>query len=227
MRWQWHQLYHMQIICTSIHTHNHAISQFLQAGCFSWRPTNSVKTLRTKHLISHYLEKQLDDLHMANFVQPAMQQCRLVKVSYLHRQHQSIRNSPQHNLRFMKVHQTHHMKVQLHSSQCTHRYKKIRQTHRNVLLGLFLFLAFHCSFFHFHLGQLLVFQLLDKLVEETAESVDTDDGRKWNVETPITSTHVQHVSKHRHQVTVLVLSTALHQTQHDNWHTQLKQICGK
>ena len=35
MRWQWHQLDHMQIICTSIQTDNkcqHLIAHFLQAG---------------------------------------------------------------------------------------------------------------------------------------------------------------------------------------------------
>jgi len=47
MEWQWHQLNHMQIICTSLQTDNHAsapsLHTFLQAGCPSWRPTNSVK----------------------------------------------------------------------------------------------------------------------------------------------------------------------------------------
>ena len=46
--WQWHQLGHMQI-CTSLHTDNHASTQqlsFLQAGCPSWRPTNSIKALK-------------------------------------------------------------------------------------------------------------------------------------------------------------------------------------
>jgi len=45
--WQWHQLRHMQI-CTSLQTDNHASTQplsFLQAGCPSCRPTNSVKEL--------------------------------------------------------------------------------------------------------------------------------------------------------------------------------------
>jgi len=47
MGWQWHQLDHMQIICTSLQTNNHAsTSQFLQAGCPSCRPTNSVKALK-------------------------------------------------------------------------------------------------------------------------------------------------------------------------------------
>jgi len=46
--WQWHQLGHMQV-CTSLHTDNHASthhSVFLQVGCPSWRPANSVKALK-------------------------------------------------------------------------------------------------------------------------------------------------------------------------------------
>jgi len=46
--WQWHQLSHMQV-CTLFQTDNHAsISplSFLQAGCPSCRPTNSVKALK-------------------------------------------------------------------------------------------------------------------------------------------------------------------------------------
>ena len=45
--WQWHQLGHMQV-CTSIQTDNHAstpLLRFLQTGCPSCRPTNSVKAL--------------------------------------------------------------------------------------------------------------------------------------------------------------------------------------
>jgi len=44
-KWQWHQLGHMQV-CTSLQTGNHASTtplSFLQAGCPSCRPTNSVK----------------------------------------------------------------------------------------------------------------------------------------------------------------------------------------
>jgi len=47
--WQWHQLDHMQIICTSLLTDNHASTSplsFLQAGCPSCHPTNSVKALK-------------------------------------------------------------------------------------------------------------------------------------------------------------------------------------
>jgi len=46
--WQWHRLDHMQV-CTSLQTDNHAntsVLSFLQAGCPSCRPTNSVKALK-------------------------------------------------------------------------------------------------------------------------------------------------------------------------------------
>jgi len=49
--WQWHQLGHMQL-CTSLQTDNHAstsLLSFLQAGCPSCRPTNSVKALKANH----------------------------------------------------------------------------------------------------------------------------------------------------------------------------------
>ena len=45
--WQWHQLGHMQV-CTSLQTDNHASNpplSFLQSGCPSCHPTNSVKAL--------------------------------------------------------------------------------------------------------------------------------------------------------------------------------------
>jgi len=46
--WQWHQLGRMQV-CTSLQTDNHASTpplSFLQAGCPSCRPTNSIKGLK-------------------------------------------------------------------------------------------------------------------------------------------------------------------------------------
>ena len=46
--WKWHQLGHMQV-CTSLQTDNHASTpplSFLQAGCPSYCPTNSVKALK-------------------------------------------------------------------------------------------------------------------------------------------------------------------------------------
>jgi len=46
--WQWHQLGYMQV-CTSLQIDNHAstlLLSYLQAGCPSCRPTNSVKALK-------------------------------------------------------------------------------------------------------------------------------------------------------------------------------------
>jgi len=46
--WQWHQLGHMQV-CILLQTDNHASTSplsFLQAGCPSCHPTNSVKALK-------------------------------------------------------------------------------------------------------------------------------------------------------------------------------------
>jgi len=49
--WQWHQLGCMQV-CTSLQTDSHASTpslSFLQAGCPSCRPTNSVKALKANN----------------------------------------------------------------------------------------------------------------------------------------------------------------------------------
>jgi len=49
--WQWHQLGHMQV-CTLLQIDNHANTpplSFLQAGCPSCRPTNSVKALKARN----------------------------------------------------------------------------------------------------------------------------------------------------------------------------------
>jgi len=46
--WQWHQMGRMQV-CTSLQTYNHASTpplSFLQAGCPSCLPINSVKALK-------------------------------------------------------------------------------------------------------------------------------------------------------------------------------------
>ena len=65
--WQWHQLGHMQV-CTSLQTDNHASTlplSFLQAGCPSCRPTNSVKALKAntsivlKHKYNHLNLQQI------------------------------------------------------------------------------------------------------------------------------------------------------------------------
>ena len=52
--WQWHQLGYMQV-CTSLQTDNHGGTPplcFLQAGCPSCNPTNSVKALKA-HIYTH------------------------------------------------------------------------------------------------------------------------------------------------------------------------------
>ena len=50
-QWQWHQLGHMQV-CISLQTDKHTSTPplfcFLQAGCRSCRPTNSVKALKAR-----------------------------------------------------------------------------------------------------------------------------------------------------------------------------------
>jgi len=45
MGWQWHQLDHMQIICTSLQTDNHASTFVLQAGC----PSSRAQPTASKH----------------------------------------------------------------------------------------------------------------------------------------------------------------------------------
>ena len=65
--WQWHQLGHMQV-CTSLETDNHASTSplsFLQAGCPSCRPTNSVKALKAKFAT----RKQISNIWSTDFIQ--------------------------------------------------------------------------------------------------------------------------------------------------------------
>ena len=57
--WQWHQLGYMQV-CISLQPEDHASTpplSFLQAGCPTCRPTNSVKALKALVTISFYLLK--------------------------------------------------------------------------------------------------------------------------------------------------------------------------
>jgi len=56
---QWHQLGRMQV-CTSLQTDNHASTPplcFLQAGCPSCRPTNSVKALNAQIFLKIIITK--------------------------------------------------------------------------------------------------------------------------------------------------------------------------
>jgi len=58
--WQWRQLGRMQV-CTSLQTDNYASTpplSFLQAGCPSCRPTNSVKALKGVFLLIFQLNVQ-------------------------------------------------------------------------------------------------------------------------------------------------------------------------
>jgi len=45
--WQWHQLDHMQTVCTLLHTGNHTNTSSV-IFYSSWHPTNSVKALKAK-----------------------------------------------------------------------------------------------------------------------------------------------------------------------------------
>ena len=68
--WQWHQLGHMQV-CTSLQTDNHASTpplSFLQAGCPSCRPTNSVKALKAQ-LDQITIAFNLESLQVAQVLQ--------------------------------------------------------------------------------------------------------------------------------------------------------------
>jgi len=55
--WQWHQLGLMQV-CTSLQTDNHASTpplRFLQSGCPSCCPANSVKALKAVPVMHGYI----------------------------------------------------------------------------------------------------------------------------------------------------------------------------
>jgi len=59
--WQWQQLGHMQV-CTLFQTDNHASTpslSFLQAGCPSCHPTNSVKALKANSVKVRTTQKLL------------------------------------------------------------------------------------------------------------------------------------------------------------------------
>jgi len=62
MGWQWHQLEHMQSICTSLQTNNHtntSLLSFLWARCFSWCPANSVCRQKTNQCKPFHIPGQL------------------------------------------------------------------------------------------------------------------------------------------------------------------------
>ena len=68
--WQWHQQ-----VCTSLQTDNHASTpplSFLQAGCPSCRPTNSVKALKARVLPTRWRQKSsvIDMKHALRLLSP-------------------------------------------------------------------------------------------------------------------------------------------------------------
>jgi len=76
--WQWYQLGRMQV-CTSFQTDNQASTppvSFLQAGCHSCRPTNSVKALKGQNYPQNYYEtntnkyKQTDKRRPQQYLTP-------------------------------------------------------------------------------------------------------------------------------------------------------------
>jgi len=59
--WQWHQQGNMQV-CTLLQTDNHTSTpplSFLQAGCPSYHPTNSVKALKARTLSHSSINQKL------------------------------------------------------------------------------------------------------------------------------------------------------------------------
>jgi len=68
--WQWHQPGRMQV-CTSLQTDNHAstpLLSFLQAGCPSCRPTNSVKAPKVGGVCTTCSIKGRYQTHGGNYV---------------------------------------------------------------------------------------------------------------------------------------------------------------
>jgi len=70
--WQWHQRGHMQV-CTSLQTDNHASTPplvFLQAGCPSCHPTNSVKALKavSQTYQQSVFKRYRSDKHFSEFL---------------------------------------------------------------------------------------------------------------------------------------------------------------
>ena len=86
--WQWHQLGHMQI-CTALQTDNHASTpplSFLQAGCPSCHPTNSIKALkaRNNNLINVWLYiSKTQQQTTAQVISSDQLCCRIQKISLI------------------------------------------------------------------------------------------------------------------------------------------------
>ena len=62
MGWQWHQLAHMQTICTLLQTDNHtgtSLLNIVHAGC-SWCPPNRVKALEASQSTGKTIKNVVD-----------------------------------------------------------------------------------------------------------------------------------------------------------------------
>ena len=59
MGWQWHQLDHTQIICTSLLTDNHSIPHHsvFTGRMLSCHPTNSVKALKAPNSVKKKIQQ--------------------------------------------------------------------------------------------------------------------------------------------------------------------------
>jgi len=72
--WQWHQLGHMPV-WTSLQTDNHASTpplSFLQAGCPSCRPTNSVKALKAKSTEGKTVQRRNKNTQLLQLINTAI-----------------------------------------------------------------------------------------------------------------------------------------------------------
>jgi len=83
--WQWHHLGYMQV-CTSLQTDNHASTpplSFLQAGCPSCRPTNSVNALKAITLLQTlYLNEPPASIDRHALIQPSSNDSHALLLSY-------------------------------------------------------------------------------------------------------------------------------------------------
>jgi len=76
MWWQWHHLDHMQMICTSLQTDNHASTptlNLLQARCSSWCPTKCQSTEGSLYL--HNFQSLCWEQYRAGDARPLTYSC--------------------------------------------------------------------------------------------------------------------------------------------------------
>jgi len=96
--WQWHQQGHMQV-CTLLQTDNHTRTPpllcFLQAGCPSCCPTNSIKALEAINTNSKYKRNKnySENLHICQkFVMPSANNSYISKIAITNAQMHTLGN---------------------------------------------------------------------------------------------------------------------------------------